>query len=59
MLVPSVTLAYFNWNEYIRMNVRFSGLPLKAEAGEMWFSGSGNYWTRLVTHASLYLAVWS
>ena len=57
MVVPSVTLAQFNSNDYMGMNVKVTGLAFKGEAGEMWYSGTANYSTRLFTDGSGDLAV--
>lgn len=57
MVVPSITPAQFNSNDYAGMNVKVTGLRFKGEAGQMWYSGTANYATRTFTDGTEDLAV--
>lgn len=57
MVVPSITPAQFNSNDYAGMSVKVTGLRFKGEAGQMWYSGTANYSTRTFTDGTEDLAV--
>lgn len=57
MIVPSITAAEFDSNDYMGMNVRVTGLQFSGGAGEMWYSGTANYATRVFTGGGADLTV--
>lgn len=57
MVVPSISVAQFDSNDYMGMNVKVTGLRYKGDAGEKWYTGTSNYATRTFTDGSADLAV--
>lgn len=57
MVVPSITVAQFNTNDYLAMNVRVTGLRYRGSEVESWYSGTANYSTREFSSGSDVLAV--
>lgn len=56
-VVPSITVAQFNSNDYLGMVVSVTGLKFKGTVSEPWYSGTGTYANRTFTDGTNDLAV--